>query len=124
MPAMKETVSYDPNGLVLDDYPVQTAGATIGTAANLVAGAVLGRITASGKYILSLSGASDGSQTPAAILLTDAAAASADAPAVILLSGAVDQAKLTFGASHTAATVETAFRAAGRPIFLKSRTAA
>jgi len=119
-----ETVSYDPNGLIVDDFPVQTAGATIGTAANLTAGAVLGRITATGKYILSLTGASDGSQTPAAILMTDAAAASADAPALILLAGSVDIAKLTFGSAHTAATVETAFRAAGRPIFLKSRSAA
>ena len=122
--AMKETVSYDPNGIVAGDFPVETAGATIGTAADLTAGAVLGRITASGKYIRSVAAASDGSQTPAAILLTDAAAASADAAAVILLAGAVDQAKLNFGAGHTAATVETAFRAAGRPIFLKSRTAA
>lgn len=119
-----ETVSYDPNGIVANDYPVETAGATIGTAADLVAGAVLGRITATGKYILSLTAAEDGSQTPAAILLTDAAAASADAPAIILLSGAVDSAKLTFGTAHTAATVEAAFRVAGRPIFLKSRTAA
>jgi len=122
--ASKESVSNDPNGLILDDYPVQTAVATIGTAADLTAGAVLGRITATGKYVLSLSAASNGSQTPAAILLTDAAAASADAPAVILLSGAVDSAMLSFGTAHTAETVETAFRAAGRPIFLKSRTGA
>jgi hypothetical protein len=118
--ALRESTPYDPNGIIVGTYPVHTAPATIGVAANLVAGAVLGRITATGKYVLSLTGASNGSQTPVAILLTDAAAASADAEAVILLSGAVDGAKLIFGASHSAATVETAFRAAGRPIFVQS----
>jgi hypothetical protein len=121
---LKQSTPYDPNGIIVGLYPVQTALATIGTAANLTAGAVLGRITNTGKYIRSVAAAEDGSQVPAAILMTPAAAASADAEAIILLSGEVDAAKLNFGAGHTAATTETAFRAAGRPLFVRSVTPA
>jgi len=117
---LKESTSYVPDELIVGAYPVMTSGAVIGTAADLTRGAVLGRVTASGKYILSLAAANDGSQIPAAILLTDAAAASADAEGLILLSGEVDAARLSFGTGHTAATVEAAFRAAGRPLFLRN----
>ncbi|MBN8294914.1 head decoration protein [Rhodobacter sp. NTK016B] len=117
---LKETTTYDPNGLIVGPYPVMTDAAVIGTAADLTRGAVLGRITATGKYILSIAAAEDGSEEPAAILLTDAAAASADADALILHSGEVDAAKLNFGAGHTAATVKAAFLAAGRPLFVRN----
>lgn len=121
---LKESTSYDPNGIIVGPFPVQTSGATIGEAADLEAGAVLGRITGSGKYIRSVAAADDGSQTPVAILLTAAAAAAADAEAIILLTGEVDGAKLNFGAGHTAATVEAAFRAAGRSLFIRNVTPA
>lgn len=42
-----------------------------GSTRDLKTGTVLGKITASGKYIPVVEGASDGSQTPAAILLLD-----------------------------------------------------
>jgi len=51
---------------------------TIASGADLTAGAVLGKVTASGKFIHSAPGAADGSQTPVAVLLEDAEAASAD----------------------------------------------
>lgn len=124
MPPLRETTTYDPNGIIAGDFPIETAKATIAAGADLTAGAVLGRIAASGKYALSDETASDGSETPAAILLTDAAAAGADADAIVLLSGAVAADALNFGGTHDAGTVETAFRAAGRPIFVKSRSAA
>ena len=43
---------------------------TVAGAVALPSGTVLGKITASGKYIKYLDGASDGSQTAAAVLLT------------------------------------------------------
>jgi len=122
--ALRESTTYDPNGILANDYPVETATVTVASGADLAAGAVVGRITASGKYILSDEAAGDGSETPVAILLTAASAASADAEAVALLSGAVAADKLVFGGSHDAGTVETAFRAAGRPLFVKTRGAA
>lgn len=46
--------------------------------ANLVAGTVLGKVTASGKLVILAPGAGDGSQTAAAILYGPANAAAAD----------------------------------------------
>lgn len=59
---------------------------TIAAGADLTVGAVLGKITASGKYVLSAPGAADGSQTPVAVLITDAAAAAADVTGAIVLA--------------------------------------
>jgi hypothetical protein len=61
---------------------------TVAAGADLVAGTILGRITASRKFKRSLIGdADDGSRTAVAVLLEDAAAASADVEAVIGLGG-------------------------------------
>jgi hypothetical protein len=52
---------------------------TIALGAGIIAaGTVLGKVTASGKYIASAVGASDGSQVPAAIAIYSADASSAD----------------------------------------------
>jgi hypothetical protein len=50
----------------------------------LVAGQVLGKITASGKYVILAPGASDGSQNAAAILWDGADATAADAAIVVI----------------------------------------
>lgn len=68
-----------------EDKDYSREAVTIGTAADLTIGAVLGKITATGKYIHSTPGAVDGSETPAAVLLEDAAAAAADVTAVVLV---------------------------------------
>ncbi|MFN8994783.1 MAG: head decoration protein [Pseudomonadota bacterium] len=65
--------------------------AVIGTGANLTLGAVLGRITATGKYVLLAPAAVDGSQTAAAILLADAAAATADAKGLMLAAAVLHE---------------------------------
>ena len=64
-------------------------------------GAVLGRITASGKFKLSTATGSDGAQTVAAVLLYATDAATADREAVVLLRGPalVAKAALIFDAS-------------------------
>lgn len=74
---------------------------TIAMSADLTVGAVLGKITASGKYILSAPGAADGSETPVAVLITDAAAAAADVTGAIALArhSTVIRAGLNFDAS-------------------------
>ena len=54
---------------------------TIASGAGIIAaGTVLGKVTASGKYIASAVGASDGSEVPAAINIYDANASSLDVP--------------------------------------------
>lgn len=115
------TETIIPGDLLIGDYPVMTVPVTVAAGADLTRGAVLGRVSASGKYALSASAASDGSQTPLLVLAVDAAAASADVAAVAYASAALDSAKLSFGAGHSAATVEAAFRAASAPLYLKTR---
>jgi len=65
---------------------------------NYPVGAVLGRITASGRYKLSTSGGSDGAQTAAAVLLYAVDATGADAIGVVVARGPaiVSKAALVF----------------------------
>ena len=61
-------------------------------------GAVLGRITASGKYKLATSGGTDGAQTAAAVLLSAVDASGADGPGIVIARGPaiVSKAALVF----------------------------
>lgn len=88
----------------------------------LTRGALLGVITATGKYILSAAAAVDGSQTPAAILAEDTDATAADKTTVAYLTGEFNTTAMTFGAGHTAASVKAGLRDVG--IFLKTNLAA
>lgn len=106
---MSETFTHDK--LIAGDYPIVTDIVTIGAAADLVRGTVLGKITATGKYVICDSaGTDDGRRTPVAVLSEDAAAASADVQAVVYLSGAFNAAACTFGGTDTAATHRAALR--------------
>ena len=78
---------------------------TIAAGADLTPGAVLGKITASGKYMLSAPAAVDGSQTPVAVLVRDADAATVDAVSVALLRPAkVSRSALVFDSTINDAT--------------------
>lgn len=55
----------------------------------LKTGTVLGKVTASGKYVKHVNGAADGTQTAAAILLNVVDATSADVQAVVIIRDAV-----------------------------------
>lgn len=81
------------------------APAILLTGQNLVRGALLGKITASGKYILSLAAAVDGSQTPAGILVDDTNATAADKATLIYTRGDFIADAITYGTGHTAASV-------------------
>lgn len=114
--------SYAPDTLLAGEFPRVTAVGTIASGQNLTQGAVLGKITASGKFVLSLSGAVDGSETPDAILAEDCDASAADRKAVVYLSGEFNTTALTIGTGHTAASIKDGLRARG--IYLKSNLAA
>lgn len=79
----------------------------------LTRGTLLGKITASGKYIKSASAAGDGSQTPDAILAEDVDATAADKEAMVYYTGDFDETAVTFGTGHTAASVREGLRAKG-----------
>ncbi len=63
--------AYTPDGLVIAGVPPVARSVTILSGQNLVRGALIGMVTASSKYVLSLSGAADGSQVPDLILAED-----------------------------------------------------
>lgn len=117
---MAET--YTPDNLFAGDFPVAGESVTILEDEVLVRGSVLGKITASGKYVLSLSASNDGSEVPEAILLEDCDATGADAVAPVALTGQFNEDALTFGADHTAASTKAGLRNKG--LFLKSPVSA
>lgn len=67
----------------------------------------------SGKYVLSLAAATDGSQIPDLILAEDADATSADYPALAYARGDFITQALTIGTGHTAASITEGLRTKG-----------
>lgn len=111
MSASYSTTSYDPKQIVAGNFD-QLVGEkiTLISGQNLVRGAVLGKITASGKYTLSLSASSDGSQIPDLILAEDCNAAGGDKPAIAYSRGDFNAQELTLGAGHTIASIKEGLR--------------
>lgn len=79
---------------------------------NLKRGAVIGKDGGS-KYLLSLSTADDGSQTPDLILAEDCDATAGDKPALAYERGDFNANALTIGAAHTVASIREGLRAKG-----------
>jgi hypothetical protein len=102
---------YTPLNLQIGNYPKVDDIVIVAAGASLVAGSVLGRITASGKYKLCNSVAVDGSQVPRCVLAEAAAAAAVDVSASVYLSGDYDQNQLVFGGADTVATHRDGLRA-------------
>ena len=94
-PTMGDVLKYELN----PNYTRETVTLLSGT--NYPVGAVLGRITASGKMKLSTSAGSDGAQNAAAVLLYATDASAADQKAIVIVRGPaiVSQAALVFDAS-------------------------
>jgi hypothetical protein len=99
---------FTPDNLIAGDYPIKAEEITLVSGQNLVRGALLGQITTGGKYALSLSTASDGSQTPCAILADTTDASLGDIVCVAYRKGEFNKNAMTFGAAHTFATVKDA----------------
>ena len=94
-PTMGDVLKYELN----PNYTRETV--TLLAGANYPVGAVLGRITASGKMKLSTATGTDGAQNAAAVLLYDVDATAADATGIVVLRGPaiVSKAALVFDAS-------------------------
>lgn len=90
-----------------------TRDITLVSGQNLTRGAVLGKITASSKYTLSLAASSDGSQVPCAFLVHDTNATAGDQKTAIYESGEFNAAALTLGAGHTIASIRDGLRDLG-----------
>ena len=108
------TETFTPDLLIAgSNIGIITRDITLASGQNLTRGALLGKITATSKYILSLSGASDGSQVPTAILVHDTNATAGDQKTAIYESGEFNAAALTLGTAHTIASVRDGLRDLG-----------
>ena len=103
-PTMGDVLKYELNPNFTRETVTLLAGA------NYSVGAVLGRITASGKMKLSTAAGTDGAQNAAAVLLYDVDARAADATGIVVLRGPaiVSKAALVFDASVDDAAKTTA----------------
>nr|WP_294864353.1 head decoration protein [uncultured Pseudogulbenkiania sp.] len=116
---IKTEGTYTPDALFAGetDDVVTKKIVVLGGGGVLPRGAVLGKITANGKLVLSASAANDGSEVPYAILADDDVDASgADVEVMAYFNGPFNAAALTFGTGHTAASTFDALRDKG--IFL------
>ena len=91
-------------------------------AAGRIPGAVLGVVTASGKYTLSVKTATDGSEKPAAILVDNVDASTSDQNGGLYLMGEFNQNRIIFDNSWTVPALKAALRPLA--IFLKDSTQA
>lgn len=126
---MTDYPMYDPTSLraggCLRDRAITVASGanaapTNGVPNPLFRGTVLGRVTATDKYIPCVKTANDGSQTPAIVLAFDVDASAADVACSGYDDGEFVAEKLTIDASWTIATLEAALRAANSRIYLRS----
>ncbi|WP_028318368.1 head decoration protein [Desulfobulbus elongatus] len=110
---------YTPDNLLAgNEFPALVTAVTIKSGQNLQRGAVLGEITATGKYQLVDKTAEDGSQTAKHILAADVDATAADAPGVVYDTGIFNPAALILAAGTVVADVSAALRS--RSIFLRA----
>lgn len=115
-PSFQSEGIYTPDDLIAGDHPLRSHGVTIASGQVLTRGALLGKITATGEFVLSTSAATDGSQTPIAILGEDVDATGGAQSSFAYIAGDFNENAITFGAGHTAASVRDAL--AARSIYL------
>jgi hypothetical protein len=114
--ASSTVVTFAPDELVRSVDETLDEKATLASGQKLTRGAVLGRITASGKYTLAASAAGDGSSAAVRILGADCDASGGDAECLVYRKGTFGSRALNFGTGHSATTVAATLVAVG--IFL------
>lgn len=102
-----DNLIHDPDVSLASDKGVIESGE------NVVRGALMGQVTGSSEWKLSLSGAGDGSQDPKAIMVDDADASGGAVEGVLYTKGSFNEYALTYGTGHTADSVRDALRDIG-----------
>ena len=111
--ASRTTETFSPDNLIAGPADLIVSRKVTIDAGVLARGAVLGKITAGGKYILSASAAVDGSQVPDAILAHAVDATAADQEAMVYMRGDFAEGALVLGAGHTADSIREGLRDKG-----------
>lgn len=115
--------SYSPTALLQGDLPHVADEVTILSGAGVVKyGTLLGRVTASGKYIPSVSTASDGSEKPVAVfaMLNGVDATSADQTGAAYFIGEFAFEQMVVDASWSLAQLKAALRTGNTQIYARS----
>ncbi len=110
--------SITPDNLLSGEFPRLSRIVTVMGQATLIAGTVLGKITADGRYRISETASRDGSEQPDAILAEAIDLSHGDVQASVYLTGEFNSNALTLGNGHTLASVTSACRM--RSIFFRS----
>lgn len=101
---------FVPDQLVSGPLQLVTDTVTIGQAGVLKRGTVLGLVTSSGEYVISVKTAEDGSQTPVAILVDDVDTTEEAKSAGVYLMGEFNQNRLIVDDGWTLAELKVALR--------------
>ena len=101
--------TFTPDSLIADGFPLLSESGTLLAGQNLTRGALLGIVTASGKYRLSVPAAVDGSEAPSAILAESVDATAADKPCVFYVSGRFNTSAMNLG-GHDVADIKAGLR--------------
>ena len=102
--------TFIPDQLIAGSHPLVTDSVTVLAGQVFPRGAVLGRITASGKYVLALAAAADGSQNPAVVAVDNVDATAGDVSAGVYLAGEFNGAAMTLGTGITIAVAAAVLR--------------
>lgn len=120
MTAEFSSTSYVPSDIIAGNaHDLVGRKITLISGQNLSRGAVLGKITASSKYNLSLAAAGDGSETPDLILAEDTDASAGDVETMAYARGDFIEDNLTFGTGHTADSTREGLRGKGITLIKK-----
>jgi hypothetical protein len=90
-----------------DRFDVRRKG-TLSSGTAYKRGHLLGKVTATGEWVVSTAAANDGSQDPRGVLLHDVDATAADAEGIIGRIGRCNGKALILGAGHTLASIDDA----------------
>jgi hypothetical protein len=102
--------AFIPDQLIAGRHQLVTDTITVASGSVVQRGAVLGQITASGKYVLATSAANDGSQNPSVIAADTIDASAGDALGAVYIAGEFNGNALIFGSGITLAAAKAAFR--------------
>lgn len=116
--ALSERYTYSEHPLVVGTYQTVNEPEMVASGQGILpAGAILGRITASGEWVLSMAGASDGSQIPRGVLGVELDATTSAVIGPVFKAGVFNPNALIFGTGHTEASVKSAWE--GMPLFVR-----
>lgn len=116
---------FNPNGIFAGGDDFSTRKVTVLTGQNasgsvLPRGTLLGVVTATGKYKISATGASDGSQTPTAVLADDVDTSGGDVICDVYAEGQFAYESCNIDSSWTIDTLNAALQAEARDIYFRS----